>query len=585
MTGPVQTSLEKTGPDHLSSLNVSRTPRVITYISSLQPAEHRSGDSSHLEIMWIRRKRSIQAGLFVAFVVTFTLLQKFGTVEEITLDDKWLSKGSSRQLTSLPNCTPRAVQQFPADIFDQKQRSHGAIITHIFAAVYMFAGFAYLCDDYFVPSLEIISEVFHIQSDVAGATLMAAGSSAPELATAIIAVFIAKDDIGLGAVVGSAVYNVMFVISICALFAGMVVHLHWWPLVRDCVFYALSVAALAFVILDEKVYWYEALGLVILYIVYIVMMYFNSKLESWMTKKFTRCCNLHRTRPVESETIVLYDKLKETTTTTNGSIAQSQDAKQREENGNADPWDRFPVASPDSDYDSDENYEVANSTHKTIAYREPEEPDSVFAVPESCCMKIVWFVCLPIKFLLYITIPDCRYKRWRKWFIVTFIMSLVWLCLFSYVMVWMITIIGYTLNIPDTIMALTFVAFGVSLPDVISSLIVVREGLGDMAVSNAVGSNVFDILICLGVPWLLQSTIRQSGKPVQVYSEGLLYSSLTLLLTVVFLVAATHINKWRLTKKYGVVLMFVYVLFTILTSLYELNLFGYVHPKECQIKY
>lgn len=34
--------------------------------------------------------------------------------------------------------------------------------------------------------------VLHIQSDVAGATFMAAGSSAPELATAVIAVFIAK---------------------------------------------------------------------------------------------------------------------------------------------------------------------------------------------------------------------------------------------------------------------------------------------------------------------------------------------------------------------------------------------------------
>lgn len=33
---------------------------------------------------------------------------------------------------------------------------------------------------------------FHIQPDVAGATLMAAGSSAPELATAVIAVFIAE---------------------------------------------------------------------------------------------------------------------------------------------------------------------------------------------------------------------------------------------------------------------------------------------------------------------------------------------------------------------------------------------------------
>ncbi|KAK3108466.1 hypothetical protein FSP39_008416 [Pinctada imbricata] len=40
MTGPVQNSLEKKSPDHLSSLNLSRTPRVKTCMSSLQPTEH-----------------------------------------------------------------------------------------------------------------------------------------------------------------------------------------------------------------------------------------------------------------------------------------------------------------------------------------------------------------------------------------------------------------------------------------------------------------------------------------------------------------------------------------------------------------
>ncbi|KAJ8317451.1 hypothetical protein KUTeg_005355 [Tegillarca granosa] len=109
--------------------------------------------------------------------------------------------------------------------------------------------------NFFVYKCVCIFSVLHIQSDVAGATFMAAGSSAPELATAVIAVFIAKDDIGLGTVVGSAVYNVMFVISVCALAAGMVVYLHWWPLFRDCAFYLLSVVALALVIYDEKVFW------------------------------------------------------------------------------------------------------------------------------------------------------------------------------------------------------------------------------------------------------------------------------------------------------------------------------------------
>lgn len=44
---------------------------------------------------------------------------------------------------------------------------------------------------------------------------------------------------------------------------------------------------------------------------------------------------------------------------------------------------------------------------------------------------------------------------------------------------------------------------------------------GDMAVSNAVGSNVFDILICLGLPWFIQTAIIKPGSHVNVISKGM----------------------------------------------------------------
>lgn len=69
-------------------------------------------------------------------------------------------------------------------------------------------------------------------------------------------------------------------------------------------------------------------------------------------------------------------------------------------------------------------------------------------------------------------------------------------------------------------MGLTFVAAGVSVPDALSSLAVIKEGLGDMAVSNAVGSNVFDILVCLGLPWFIQTAMIQPGSHVNVTSRG-----------------------------------------------------------------
>jgi solute carrier family 24 (sodium/potassium/calcium exchanger), member 4 len=97
---------------------------------------------------------------------------------------------------------------------------------------------------------------------------------------------------------------------------------------------------------------------------------------------------------------------------------------------------------------------------------------------------------------------DVKQEKYKNWYPITFCISMIWISFYSYFMVWMITIIGYTLGIPDTVMGLTFVAAGVSVPDALSSIAVIKEGYGDMAVSNAVGSNVFDILICLGLPWL-----------------------------------------------------------------------------------
>lgn len=44
-------------------------------------------------------------------------------------------------------------------------------------------------------------------------------------------------------------------------------------------------------------------------------------------------------------------------------------------------------------------------------------------------------------------------------------------------------------------MGLTILAAGTSIPDLITSVIVARKGLGDMAVSSSVGSNIFDITV------------------------------------------------------------------------------------------
>ena len=78
-------------------------------------------------------------------------------------------------------------------------------IPYLLFLLWLFMALAVVRDEYFVPAIEEIQEVWNITPDVAGATLMAAGGSAPELATSFMGVFVSKSEVGFSTIVGSAV--------------------------------------------------------------------------------------------------------------------------------------------------------------------------------------------------------------------------------------------------------------------------------------------------------------------------------------------------------------------------------------------
>lgn len=59
---------------------------------------------------------------------------------------------------------------------------------------------ATVTEERFVPALNIIANEYNIPDDIAGATLMAAGASSPELFSSIVALFITHSALGLGTV-------------------------------------------------------------------------------------------------------------------------------------------------------------------------------------------------------------------------------------------------------------------------------------------------------------------------------------------------------------------------------------------------
>lgn len=53
--------------------------------------------------------------------------------------------------------------------------------------------------------------------------------------------------------------------------------------------------------------------------------------------------------------------------------------------------------------------------------------------------KLKWLLSWPLLLLLYLTVPNCAKARWEKFFMVSFILSTVWIAVFSYFMVWMVS--------------------------------------------------------------------------------------------------------------------------------------------------
>ncbi|TNN53169.1 Sodium/potassium/calcium exchanger 2 [Liparis tanakae] len=183
---------------------------------------------------------------------------------------------------------PHRKGDYPEDLFSVEQRQQGWVTLHLLGMIYMFVALAIVCDEFFVPGLEVITVKLAISDDVAGATFMAAGGSAPELFTSLIGVFVSHSNVGIGTIVGSAVFNILFVIGMCAIFSREMLHLTWWPLFRDVTFYVLDLVMLIVFFLDNTIVWWESLMLLLGYVSYVSFMKFNSQIERVVKTQINR---------------------------------------------------------------------------------------------------------------------------------------------------------------------------------------------------------------------------------------------------------------------------------------------------------
>ena len=330
---------------------------------------------------------------------------------------------------------------------------------------------AIITDEYFIVSLDQISQRFKIPSNVAGASLMAMGSSAPELFIAIMALFIAggaHGDVGIGTIVGSAIFNILVITGASAVARPAIIT--WHVVVRDVVMYTISLALLIVAFYDGQIVLWEAALFLLVYAAYIVVL-FN--------------------------------------------------------------WQAF---APE---DVEDPIEVVSDE----IHLESERSGLYFRITSLVSRVIGFFM------------GDPQKSYWRA-----FAVSIIFIAMLSYFLVEYAVVFADELSIPPVIVALTILAAGTSVPDLFASVVVARQGRGDMAVANAVGSNVFDILIGLGLPWVMVLLIE--GGPIVVGTADLFTSTILLLGTVVLLFVFLTTGH-RLSRLEGAILIAVYVAYAL----------------------
>ena len=107
-------------------------------------------------------------------------------------------------------------------------------------------------------------------------------------------------------------------------------------------------------------------------------------------------------------------------------------------------------------------------------------------------------------------------------------------------------------GISETVIGLTLIAVGTSLPELATAVVAARHRHADVALGNALGSNIFNILLVLGVLVLI--------APVQLAAE-LLRFDIWFMAGVTVMLIPIMASGWRISRVEGFLFLALYAVY------------------------
>ena len=109
------------------------------------------------------------------------------------------------------------------------------------------------------------------------------------------------------------------------------------------------------------------------------------------------------------------------------------------------------------------------------------------------------------------------------------------------------------LRIPSMIIGMTIVAMGTSLPELVTSIVAARKDEVDMALGNVIGSNIFNILLVLGVAAAI--------SPVAFAWDNMIDIAVLIVISVITLIFAW--TSKELNRREGIIMLILYAAYMV----------------------
>ena len=116
------------------------------------------------------------------------------------------------------------------------------------------------------------------------------------------------------------------------------------------------------------------------------------------------------------------------------------------------------------------------------------------------------------------------------------------------------TEVAKALGMSEMLIGLTIVAVGTSLPELVTSIVAARKGENDIAVGNAIGSCIFNVILILGFCSILEPANVNTHPFYALFDVGVMM--LTVVLLFIFSLKKREINKWH-----GIITIALYVIY------------------------